>query len=75
MTIPRSHVVDPHSAQVRHVFNRCVPRAFLCGVDSISGRDREHDRKHDREHDRKHYSSLIDTIRARDAWRPKRPMK
>ena len=42
MAIPRSHIVDPDTVQVLHVFNRCVRRAFLCGVDSVSGRDYSH---------------------------------
>jgi hypothetical protein len=42
MSIPRCDVVDPLSIQVLHVFNRCVRRAFLCGVDSVSGQDYSH---------------------------------
>ena len=42
MSIPRSELVDPFSIQILHVFNRCVRRAFLCGVDSVSGRDYSH---------------------------------
>ena len=42
MANPRSYVVDPCSVQVLHVFNRCVRRTFLFGVDSVSGRDYSH---------------------------------
>ena len=40
--IRRCEVVDPTQVQIFHVFNRCVRRAFLCGVDSVSGRDYSH---------------------------------
>ncbi len=40
--IRRCEVVDPTQVQVLHVYNRCVRRAFLCGVDSVSGRDYSH---------------------------------
>jgi REP element-mobilizing transposase RayT len=39
---PRSFVVDPCLVQVLHVFNRCVRRGFLFGIDSVSGRDYSH---------------------------------
>ena len=40
----RNTSIDPAQIQVVHVWNRCVRRAFLCGVDDYSGRDYEHRR-------------------------------
>jgi len=44
MTYPRSHLLDPRGGGVYHVHSRCVRRAWLCGVDEISGRDFSHRR-------------------------------
>ena len=45
MTKRRSDVVDPNDVQILHIINRCVRRAFLCGVDSVSGQDYSHRRQ------------------------------
>ncbi len=42
MTSPRSQLIDPTSPGYYHCVSRCVRRAFLCGSDSISGKDFEH---------------------------------
>lgn len=42
MTRPRSHIAPPDIAGTYHCVQRCVRRAFLCGVDHYSGRSFEH---------------------------------
>jgi hypothetical protein len=42
MTQARRHLVPPQSSVAVHCVQRCVRRAFLCGVDSYSGRSFEH---------------------------------
>jgi REP element-mobilizing transposase RayT len=42
MTRPRSHIAPPDRAGTYHCVQRCVRRAFLCGVDDYSGRNFEH---------------------------------
>ena len=42
MTRPRSHIAPPDIAGAYHCVQRCVRRAFLCGVDHYSGRSLEH---------------------------------
>ena len=44
MTRPRSHIAPLHSPGTFHCVQRCVRRAFLCGVDGYSGRSFEHRR-------------------------------
>lgn len=36
---PRKDVVDPNKVGVYHCWNRCVRRAWLCGVDPVTGVD------------------------------------
>lgn len=42
MTRPRSHIAPPDSAGTYHCVQRCVRRAFLCGVDRYTGQSFEH---------------------------------
>ena len=42
MTQARRHLVPPQSPIVVHCVQRCVRRAFLCGVDRYSGQSFEH---------------------------------
>jgi len=44
MTQPRSHIAPLHSPGAFHCVQRCVRRAFLCGVDDYTGRSFEHRR-------------------------------
>jgi hypothetical protein len=39
MGLPRSRYVKDGTVGVFHCFSRCVRRAFLCGLDSVSGHD------------------------------------
>jgi REP element-mobilizing transposase RayT len=45
MTQPRSQLVPPGSDGTYHCVQRCVRRAFLCGIDDYTGQSFEH-RKH-----------------------------
>jgi hypothetical protein len=42
MALPRSQYVQDEQEGFSHCFNRCVRRAFLCGPDSVTGRDFSH---------------------------------
>lgn len=42
MTRPRCHIAPPNAAGTYHCVQRCVRRAFLCGVDDYTGRSFEH---------------------------------
>ena len=44
MTRPRSQIAPLHSPGAFHCVQRCVRRAFLCGVDDYSGQSFEHRR-------------------------------
>lgn len=39
---PRGQIVSTDQVGVYHCITRCVRRAFLCGVDPVSGRDYQH---------------------------------
>jgi hypothetical protein len=42
MALPRSKYVREGEEGIFHCFNRCVRRAFLCGFDSVTGRNFSH---------------------------------
>jgi len=42
MALPRSSYVQEGREGVYHCFSRCVRRAFLCGFDTLTGRDFSH---------------------------------
>ncbi len=42
MTRPRAHIAPPGTAGTFHCVQRCVRRAFLCGIDRDTGRSFEH---------------------------------
>ncbi len=42
MGLPRSKYVKEGEEGVYHCFNRCVRRAFLCGYDTLTGKDFSH---------------------------------
>jgi REP element-mobilizing transposase RayT len=39
---PRHEIVDCDEVSIYHCIARCVRRAFLCGVDALTGRDYDH---------------------------------
>ncbi len=40
--IPRREIIDEHAVGIYHCVQRCVRRAFLCGRDSVTGKNYEH---------------------------------
>ena len=42
MARPRSHIAPPDAAGAYHCVQRCVRRAFLCGIDRYTGQSFEH---------------------------------
>ncbi len=42
MTRPRSHIAPPDTPGAFHCVQRCVRRAFLCGIDRYTGQSFEH---------------------------------
>jgi REP element-mobilizing transposase RayT len=43
--IPRREIIDEDAVGAYHCVQRCVRRAFLCGHDSVSGKNYEHRKK------------------------------
>lgn len=44
MTYPRAHLIDAENPGYYHLISRCVRRAWLCGLDDLTGRSFEHRR-------------------------------
>jgi putative transposase len=42
MATPRKFLIDPELPLPYHLVSRCVQRAFLCGVDPLTGKDYSH---------------------------------
>lgn len=42
MTIQRSQLISVSDTPYYHLISRCVRRAFLCGIDDLSGKSFEH---------------------------------
>jgi len=42
MATPRKYLIDPDVPLFYHLVSRCVQRAFLCGLDPVTGRDFSH---------------------------------
>jgi REP element-mobilizing transposase RayT len=42
MTRARSQLISPETTPYYHCISRCVRRAFLCGEDSLTGKNYEH---------------------------------
>ncbi|MGQ8365931.1 transposase [Glaciecola sp. 1036] len=42
MTVARKHLINPEITEYYHCFTRCVRRAFLCGIDGLTGNSYEH---------------------------------
>ena len=40
--LPRRDTIDESNVGVYHCINRCVRRAYLCGVDPVSGKNHDH---------------------------------
>jgi len=44
VTKPRSQQISLDATPFYHLFNRCTRKAFLCGIDRLTGRSYEHHR-------------------------------
>jgi len=42
MATPRKYLIDPEVPLLYHLASRCVQRAFLCGIDPVTGKDYGH---------------------------------
>jgi hypothetical protein len=42
MTRARNQLISPETTPYYHCISRCVRRAFLCGEDSLTGKNYEH---------------------------------
>ena len=42
MTVARSQLIDRETGGFHHIVTRCVRRAWLCGLDPLTGRDHSH---------------------------------